>query len=311
LTVATEDLVDSASIAAASTKRKSLWLVALRNPMVIIGGSILLIMLAIAILAPFLGTVDPTRIDPASRNKKPGTEITMRLDDGQTVKRVALMGTDSLGRDVYSRVIYGTRVSLAVGAAVALIAIAIGVVIGLISGYIRWLDGIIMRIMDGLMAIPGILLAIAMVSIWRAGLITVIFAIVVPDVPRVVRLVRSIVLTVREEPYVEGAISVGTPTWVLMFRHILPNTVAPLIVQGTFLAASAILVEAALSFLGIGIPPEIPSWGNIMAEGRTLFRVFPHNIFYPGIFLAFTVLAINIMGDGLRDTLDPKMSKKV
>ena len=311
MTVATEDLVDSASIAAASTKRKSLWLVALRNPMVIIGGSILLIMLAIAILAPLLGTVDPTRIDPASRNKKPGTEITMRLDDGQTVKRVAIMGTDSLGRDVYSRVIYGTRVSLAVGAAVAVISIAIGVVIGLISGYIRWLDGIIMRIMDGLMAIPGILLAIAMVSIWRAGLITVIFAIVVPDVPRVVRLVRSIVLTVREEPYVEGAISVGTPTWVLMFRHILPNTVAPLIVQGTFLAASAILVEAALSFLGIGIPPEIPSWGNIMAEGRTLFRVFPHNIFYPGIFLAFTVLAINIMGDGLRDTLDPKMSKKV
>jgi peptide/nickel transport system permease protein len=311
LTVATEDLVDSASIAAASTKRKSLWLVALRNPMVIIGGSILLVMLAIAVLAPLLGTVDPTRIDPASRNKKPGTEITMRLDDGQTVKRVAIMGTDSLGRDVYSRVIYGTRVSLAVGAAVAIISIAIGVVIGLISGYIRWLDGIIMRIMDGLMAIPGILLAIAMVSIWRAGLITVIFAIVVPDVPRVVRLVRSIVLTVREEPYVEGAISVGTPTWVLMFRHILPNTVAPLIVQGTFLAASAILVEAALSFLGIGIPPEIPSWGNIMAEGRTLFRVFPHNIFYPGIFLAFTVLAINIMGDGLRDTLDPKMSKKV
>ncbi len=311
MTVATEDLVDSASIAAASTKRKSLWLVALRNPMVIIGGSILLVMLAIAILAPLLGTVDPTRIDPASRNKKPGTEITMRLDDGQTVKRIAIMGTDSLGRDVYSRVIYGTRVSLAVGAAVAVISIAIGVVIGLISGYIRWLDGIIMRIMDGLMAIPGILLAIAMVSIWRAGLITVIFAIVVPDVPRVVRLVRSIVLTVREEPYVEGAISVGTPTWILMFRHILPNTVAPLIVQGTFLAASAILVEAALSFLGIGIPPEIPSWGNIMAEGRTLFRVFPHNIFYPGIFLAFTVLAINIMGDGLRDTLDPKMSKKV
>jgi len=312
LTVATpEDLVDSASIAAASTKRKSLWLVALRNPFVIIGGGILLIMLTIAALAPFLGTVDPTRIDPAARNKKPGTEITMRMDDGTTVKRVAIMGTDSLGRDVYSRVIYGTRVSLAVGVSVALIAIAIGTVIGLTSGYIRWLDGIIMRIMDGLMAIPGILLAIAMVSIWRAGLITVIFAIVVPDVPRVVRLVRSIVLTVREEPYVEGAISVGTPTWVLMFRHILPNTIAPLIVQGTFLAAAAILVEAALSFLGIGIPPEIPSWGNIMAEGRTLFRVFPHNIFYPGIFLAFTVLAINIMGDGLRDTLDPKMSKKV
>lgn len=311
MTVASEEIVDSASISAASTKRRSLWLVALRNPNVIVGGVILLLMLVVAILAPVLGTVDPTRIDPAARNKKPGTEITMRLDDGTTVKRVAIMGTDSLGRDVYSRVIYGTRVSLAVGVFVAIIAIAVGVVIGLVSGYIRWADGIIMRVMDGLMAIPGILLAIALVSIWRAGLITVIFAIVVPDVPRVVRLVRSIVLSVREEPYVEGAISVGTPTWILMFRHILPNTVAPLIVQGTFLAASAILVEAALSFLGIGIPPEIPSWGNIMAEGRTLFRVFPHNIFYPGIFLALTVLAINIMGDGLRDTLDPKMSKKV
>ena len=311
MTVATEDLVDSASIAAASTKRKSLWLLALRNPMVIIGGTILLIMLAIAALAPVLGTVDPTRIDPAARNKKPGTEITMRLDDGKTVKRVAIMGTDSLGRDVYSRVIYGTRVSLAVGAAVAIIAIAIGVVIGLISGYIRWLDGIIMRIMDGLMAIPGILLAIAMVSIWRAGLITVIFAIVVPDVPRVVRLVRSIVLTVREEPYVEGAISVGTPTWILMFRHILPNTVAPLIVQGTFLAASAILVEAALSFLGIGIPPEIPSWGNIIAQGRTFFQIAPWTILIPGAFLAVTVLAVNLLGDGLRDRLDPRLARRL
>lgn len=304
-------VVDSASIAAAATKRRPLWQLAIRNPSVIFGGTILLIMVAIALLAPFLGTVDPTRIDPASRNKKPGTEITYRLDDGKTAKRTAIMGTDSLGRDVYSRVLYGTRVSLIVGVAVSIFAIAIGMVIGLVSGYVRWADGIIMRFMDGLMAIPGILLAIALVSIWRSGLYTVILAIVVPDVPRVVRLVRSIVLSVREEPYVEGAISVGTPTWTLMFRHILPNTIAPLIVQATFIAAAAILAEAALSFLGIGIPPETPSWGNIMSEGRTLFRVFPHNILYPGIFLALTVLAINIMGDGLRDTLDPKMSKKV
>ena len=304
-------LVDSASIAAASTRRRPLWQAAIRNPSVIFGGTILLIMVAIALLAPFLGTVDPTRIDPAARNKKPGVEITFRLDDGQTAKRTAIMGTDSLGRDVYSRVLYGTRVSLIVGIAVSLCAVAAGMVIGLVSGYVRWADGIIMRIMDGLMAIPGILLAIALVSIWRSGLYTVILAIVVPDVPRVVRLVRSIVLSVREEPYVEGAISVGTPTWTLMFRHILPNTIAPLIVQATFIAAAAILAEAALSFLGIGIPPETPSWGNIMSEGRTLFRVFPHNILYPGIFLALTVLAINIMGDGLRDTLDPKMSKKV
>jgi len=311
LSAITEEIIDSAAIAAATTKRKSLWAAAIRNTAVIFGGSILLFMVIIAVLAPFLGTVDPTRIDPAARNKKPGAEVTVRLDDGTSFKRTALMGTDSLGRDVYSRVLYGTRVSLAIGIAVPLIAVSIGLVIGLVAGYVRWTDGIIMRIMDGLMAIPGILLAIALVSIWRAGLITVIFAIVVPDVPRVVRLVRSVVLTVREEPYVEGAISVGTTTWTLMFRHILPNTIAPLIVQGTFIAAAAILAEAILSFLGIGIPPEIPSWGNIMAEGRTLFRVFPHNILYPGIFLAFTVLAINIMGDGLRDTLDPKMSKRV
>jgi len=306
-----EDVVDSAAIASASAKRRSLWALAARNPAVIFGSVILLIMLATAILAPFLGTVDPTRIDPAARNKKPDTEITYRLDDGTSAKRVAIMGTDSLGRDVYSRVIYGSRVSLLIGVSVAIASMVIGSIIGLVSGYIRWLDGIIMRVMDGLMAIPAILLAIAMVAIWRAGIITVIIAIIVPEVPRVVRLVRSVVLTVREEPYVEGAISVGTPTWTLMFRHILPNTVAPLIVQGTFIAAAAIIVEAILSFLGIGIPPEIPSWGNIMAEGRTLFRVFPHNILYPGIFLALTVMAINIMGDGLRDTLDPKMSKKV
>jgi peptide/nickel transport system permease protein len=126
-----------------------------------------------------------------------------------------------------------------------------------------------------------------------------------------VRLVRSIVLTVREEPYVEGAISVGTPTWTLMFRHILPNTIAPLIVQGTYVCASAILLEAILSFLGAGIPPEIPTWGNIMAEGRVLFQVYPHNILFPGIFLALTVLAVNVLGDGLRDTLDPRMAKRL
>src|SRR5258708_26468673 len=165
-----------------------------------------------------------------------------------------------------------------------------------------------MRIMDGLMAIPGILLAIALVSIWRAGLITVVFAIVVPDVPRVVRLVRSIVLTVREEPYVEGAISVGTPTWTLMFRHILPNTIPPLIVQATFTAAAAILAEAILSFLGIGIPPEIPPWRNIMAQGRTLFRLFPHNILYPGIFLALSLFALTIFRTHPRPTPHPNLT---
>lgn len=280
----------------------------LTNVSVLIGGVVLVVMTLIALLAPQLGTVDPTAIDPVARNKKPGFERTIRSDDGASSTFTYRMGTDSLGRDVYSRVVYGARISLAISIAVALASIAIGLVIGLIAGYVRILDGPIMRVMDGLMAIPGILLAIAVVSLFRAGLTAVIIAIIVPEIPRVVRLVRSIVLSVREEPYVEAAIMAGTRVPKLMIRHILPNTTAPLIVQGTFIAASAILVEAILSFLGVGIPPETPSWGNIMAEGRNLFRVFPHNILYPGIFLGLTVLAVNILGDGLRDTLDPKMA---
>ncbi|WP_348271378.1 ABC transporter permease [Bosea sp. Root381] len=278
------------------------------NPVVAIGGTVLLVMTLIGLLAPWLGTIDPTAINPSTRNKVPGFERTIRADDGSTTVFKHRMGTDSLGRDVYSRVVYGARVSLLIAVSVASISIAIGLVIGLVAGYVRPLDGIIMRFMDGLMAIPGILLAIAVVSLFRSGLSSVIIAIIIPEIPRVVRLVRSIVLSVREEPYVEAAIMAGTRLPKLMVLHILPNTIAPLIVQGTFIAASAILVEAILSFLGIGIPPEIPTWGNIMAEGRNLFRVFPHNILYPGIFLGLTVLAVNMLGDGLRDTLDPKMA---
>jgi len=304
-------MVDSASIAMATHKRASVWARLLRNPAVAFGGAILLIMVLIGFLAPLLDTIDPTQINPSARNRKPGTEITLRLDDGSQIKRIARMGTDSLGRDIYSRTVYGARVSLAVGLSVAVIATAIGVVIGLISGYFRRADAVIMRFMDGLMAIPPILLALTLVALWGAGVVTVIFAIVVPQIAPVTRLVRSVVLSVREEPYVEAAISVGTPTPLLLYRHILPNTIAPLIVQGTFIAALAISVEAILSFLGVGIPPETPSWGNIMAEGRSVFRILPYGILYPGLFLAFTVLAVNILGDGLRDTLDPKMSKRV
>jgi peptide/nickel transport system permease protein len=282
-----------------------------RNPSVVIGAAIVALLALVGLFAPWLGTVNPSEINPVYRNKKPGVERTIRADDGKETVFVHRFGTDSLGRDVYSRVLYGARVSLIIGITVAILSVTIGLVIGLMAGYIRWLDGPIMRVMDGLMAIPAILLAMGVVSLSRAGLVAVIIAIVIPDIPRVVRLVRSIVLSIREEPYVEAAITVGTPTPTLLVRHVLPNTVAPLIVQGTFICGSAILIEAILSFLGIGIPPETPTWGNIMAEGRSLFRIYPHNIFYPGVCLAFAVLAINMLGDGLRDTLDPRFAKRV
>jgi peptide/nickel transport system permease protein len=300
----------AATASTATAAQRSIWRQLRRNTSVMIGGTLVLLMMLMGLLAPLLGTRDPAEINPSVRNKTPGFEATIRDDEGKRIPVAYRFGTDSLGRDIYSRVVYGARVSLFVGVTVAAIAVSIGLVIGLIAGYIRWLDSIIMRVMDGLMAIPEILLAIGLVSLFRAGLLAVIVAIVVPQVPRVVRLVRSVVLSIREEPYVEAAITVGTPTPLLLARHVLPNTMAPLIVQGTFICASAILVEAILSFLGIGVPPETPTWGNIMAEGRTYFRILPHNILYPGVFLAVTVLAINMMGDGLRDTLDPRFAKR-
>lgn len=310
MSVAREELIEAAAIAAADAPRRSLaWQLA-HNPSVPIGGAILLLMLAIAILAPYLGTIDPSFLDPTYRNKLPFETRTLITPSGEEVPFTHWMGTDTLGRDLYSRVLYGTRVSLIVGFAVAVLSIALGLVIGLVSGYLRWLDAVVMRIMDGLMAIPGILLALALVALWGAGLVTVILAITIPEIPRVVRLVRAIVLSVREEPYVEAAVSVGTPVVKILYRHVLPNTIAPLIVQATYVCASAILVEAILSFLGVGIPTDIPTWGNIMAEGRVLFRIYPHNILFPGILLALTVLAVNMLGDGLRDTLDPRMAKR-
>jgi peptide/nickel transport system permease protein len=283
----------------------------LRNPSVLIGGLLILVIAAIGLLAPLLTPIDPAAINPSNRNQLPGFETVERDDDGNKVARTAHMGTDSLGRDIYSRVLYGARVSLTVGLAVAALSVVVGLAIGLVAGYFRALDGVIMRVMDGLMAIPGILVAIALVSLSGASLLTVIVAVMIPDIPRVVRLVRAIVLSIREEPYVEAAISVGTPTPKILWRHVLPNTIAPLIVQATFTAGAAILLEAALSFLGVGIPPEIPTWGNIMAEGRSAFQLYPHNILYPAAFLTVTVLAVNMLGDGLRDTLDPRMAKRV
>jgi peptide/nickel transport system permease protein len=289
-------------------RRRAHWL--RRHQSAVCGGALFSLVVLMGVLAPFLGTTDPTRIDPAYRNRRPGTQRTIQDHHGQAVQFTHWMGTDSLGRDVYSRVVYGARVSLIVGISIALISAAIGLTIGVVSGYLRWLDAVVMRCMDGLMAVPAILLAIALVSLASAGLRTVIIAIVIPEIPRVVRLVRSVVLSIREEPYVEAAVALGAPTPILLVRHVLPNTLAPLIVQATFVCASAIQVEAILSFLGVGIPPETPTWGNIMAEGRALFRVFPHNILFPGALLALTVLAVNMLGDGLRDTLDPRLRQR-
>jgi peptide/nickel transport system permease protein len=298
--------VESASI----VTQRTAWQRVKANLSVRIGGGVIALLVLISVLAPWLGTVDPTLFDPASRDLLPGQVGEITTLEGETLKHRFLMGSDSFGRDIHSRVIYGTQVSLIVGVCTALVALALGIVLGLVSGYVRWLDGILMRVMDGLMAIPAILIAIALVAMWRGGLLTVVVAIAIPEIPRVTRLVRSLVLSIREEPYVEAAISLGTPTWKIMGRHILPNTVAPLVVQGTFICASGILTEAILSFLGVGLPPDIPTWGNVMAEGRAQFNQYPHNIFFPGIFLALTVLAVNILGDGLRDTLDPKMAKR-
>lgn len=274
----------------------SLLRLALRNPGVFWGGLVLVLIALVAAIGPFL-TVDPVALNPINRLKPPGA--------------AGLFGTDMLGRDVFSRVVNGAQVSLVVGLAVAVIAVALGLFLGLVAGYVRLLDAIVMRVMDGLMSIPAILLAIALVSLSGATLGTVIAAIVIPEVPRVVRLVRSVVLTVREEPYVEAAISAGTRVPVILVRHVLPNTIAPLIVQATYICGSAMLTEAILGFLGAGIPPEIPSWGNIMAEGRTYFQLTPWIIFFPGLALALTVLAVNVVGDGLRDTLDPRIARKM
>jgi peptide/nickel transport system permease protein len=305
--IVSSESVESLEVAA----RPSMWLRLLANPSVFGGGALLLLIVLMGVFAPVLSSLDPKEINPANRLKPSGYEATIRDDDGNKIKVVAHMGTDSLGRDVYTRVVYGARISLIVGIAVAILSAVIGLFIGLVAGYFRWVDSIAMRIMDGLMAIPAILLAIVLVSLSGASLTAVIVAITIPEVPRVVRLVRSIVLSIREEPYVEAAISVGTPTAKILWRHVLPNTIAPLIVQGTFICGSAILLEAILSFLGVGIPPEIPTWGNIMAEGREFFQIYPHSIFFPGVFLTLTVLAINMLGDGMRDTIDPRMSKQI
>jgi peptide/nickel transport system permease protein len=274
------------------------------------GAMVLGFMVLVSLLAPWLGTVDPAAMDSNFINKPAGLRGDFALVDGSTVAHTFWLGTDSFGRDLYSRVVYGAQVSLLVGGTTALLALALGGLLGMLAGYFRQVDAVLMRFMDGLMAIPAILLAIALVAALGAQVWTVVVAIAIPEVPRVTRLVRSLVLSLREEPFVEAARALATPTPVILWRHILPNALAPLIVQGTFVAASAVLTEAILSFLGLGLPPDIPTWGNIMAEGRVQFSQYPGNVLYPALFLVPTVLAVNLLGDGLRDVLDPKFAKR-
>ncbi len=266
-----------------------------RHPSVAIGGGLLILMALIGIFAPLLGTVDPTAISPARRTRMPS--------------ELYWFGTDVLGRDIYSRVMYGARVSLLVGFSVAILSSVIGLTVGLVAGFVRWADGVIMRIIDGMMSIPPILLAIALMALTRGSIGNVIIAITIAEIPRVARLVRSVVLSLREQPYVEAAVANGARVPRIIWRHILPNTFAPMSVQATYICASAMIVEAILSFIGAGVPPMTPTWGNIMAEGRGLWQVRPHIILFPAVFLSLTVLAVNMLGDGLRDSLDPRLAK--
>jgi len=268
-----------------------------RHPTAIVGALVLMAMVLIAVLAPWLGTTDPLALSPVERLRSPSGEH--------------WFGTDMLGRDVYSRVIYGSRISMTVGVAVAALSIAIGLAIGLVTGFVRWLDAVVMRVMDGLMSIPSVLLAIALMALTKASVGNVIVAITLAEVPRVVRLVRSLVLSLREQPYVEAAVAAGTNLPLILLRHILPNTVAPLLVQGTYICASAMITEALLSFIGAGTPPNVPSWGNIMAEARSMFQLAAYLIYFPGVFLSLTVLAVNLLGDGMRDALDPRLARRM
>ncbi|MFL6580299.1 MAG: ABC transporter permease [Burkholderiales bacterium] len=268
-----------------------------RHPTAMVGAVVLIAMVVIAMLAPWLATSDPQALLPIQRLRQPSSEH--------------WFGTDMLGRDVYSRVVFGARISLTVGVTVAALSIVLGLAIGLVTGFVRWLDAVVMRFMDGLMSIPSILLAIALMALTRASVGNVIIAITLAEVPRVVRLVRSLVLSLREQPYVDAAIATGTRLPLILLRHILPNTLAPLIVQGTYICASAMITEAILSFIGAGTPPNVPSWGNIMAEARSMFQLASYLIFFPGAFLSLTVLAVNMLGDGMRDALDPRLARRL
>lgn len=270
-------------------------MLARRHPLVLTGGGLLVLLILAALLAPFYAG-DPGRMDPFARLQPPSSDH--------------WLGADNLGRDVLVRTIYGARISLMVGLASALVAALAGLMIGIVAGYVRAVDNLVMRFMDALMSIPTILLAIALISLTGSGIGILVFAIALPEIPGVTRLVRSIVLSVRERPYVEAAVCGGARLPKILWRHVLPSTLPPLMVQSAIVCGNAILTEAGLSFLGIGVPPEIPSWGNMISSSRLYLSIAPLTLFAPGVCLALTVLAVNLFGDGLRDLFDPRAKRR-
>lgn len=268
------------------------WRAVRSNPLALPAIAVLIAIVVISLFAPLIAQHDPAEIAPSLRLRPPSESF--------------LLGTDSYGRDLFARLVYGGRVSLLIGLGAAAVGVTSGLLLGLIAGYFRRADAAIMRAMDGIMAIPNVLLAIAVVALWGGNIAAVLIAITMPEIPRVTRLVRSVVLSTREEPYVEAAVALGTPSVTILWRHLMPNAIGPLIVQGTYICASAILLESILSFLGAGINPEIPTWGNIMADGRLYFQLRPAIILWPALLLSLTILSINILGDTARDWLDPR-----
>lgn len=261
------------------------------DPVTLLGLAVLALLVALAVLAPWISPYGPTDINPAARLQPPSSEH--------------WLGTDRIGRDVLTRALHGGQISLTVGILVGITVLVVGVTLGLLAGSVRWLDGFIMRVIDGIMAMPAVLVGVAMVITWGGGLWALLIAISIPSLPETVRLTRSLALSIQTEPYVEAARMAGTPLPLLLWRHFLPNAMAPLIVIGTYVGANAIVAESLLSFLGVGMPAELPSWGNMIAEGRLAFQIAPWGVFVPALFLAATVLAVNLVGDGLRDATDP------
>jgi peptide/nickel transport system permease protein len=267
----------------------------LRRRTIALGLVVFAVILGLALLAPVVAPYAPNRLSIVNRLKPPSGTY--------------WFGTDEFGRDVFSRTIYAGRLSVLVGASVVTFAALIGVTLGLIAGFFRRLDTPLARIIDAMMAFPDILLAIALVAALGPSLATVIVALGIVYAPRLARIVRASTLVIRELPYVEAARALGVPTWRIMTRHVLRNLVSPILVQATFIFAYAMLAEAGLSFLGVGVSPEVPTWGTMIAAGRQYVGQADWMTLFPGIAIVLAVLSLQMVGDGLRDLLDPRLRK--